>query len=306
MSKTIYPIYAENQDLEKRSKSRLKAESVDLVKRYREAGDPKKAERCDKCGTFLAYLFRKHLLTEEQRRTLESGNFCGSKWCPMCAMNKERKLLNELKSILKQAEALRPVKYVFLTLTVKNPPLTELKDTLKAMNKAFNRLTDSPEFKSVVLGYVRALEALGGSTQEGEAHPHFHCLLVVKPSYFKDKYISQARWSELWRRSLKVDYTPVVDVRRIRQKSAEWSDVDSAIFETLKYLAKPQDIQRLSQADFEELDRQMRNAKQYTRGGLLKDIAPLKDDGFNPEEWELIGREFYRWLKAEGRYERVE
>ena len=194
-------------------------------------------------------------------------------------------------------EALRPVKYVFLTLTVKNPPLTELKDTLKAMNKAFNRLADSPEFKSGVLGYIRALEALGGNTQAGEAHPHFHCLLVVKPSYFKgNKYISQARWSELWQRSLKVDYTPVVDVRRIRQKSAEWSDVDSAIFETLKYLAKPQDIQRLSQADFEELDRQMRNAKQYTRGGVLKTLKPREREELDPAIWEKLEREFYQWV----------
>lgn len=298
---------APSQDLLKKwTKSRLKADSVDLVKRYREAGDPKKAKRCEECGTFLEFCEYQRKETSERNKSLKSANLCKVKWCPTCAMNKERKLLNELKSILKQIEASRPVKYIFLTLTVRNPPLTELNSTLKAMNKAFKLLTKSEEFSSSVLGYIRALEALGGNTQEGEGHPHFHCLLVVKPSYFKDKYISQARWSELWRRSLKVDYTPVVDVRRIRQKSAEWSDIDSALCETLKYLAKPQDIQRLSQADFEELDRQMRNAKQYTRGGLLKDIAPLKDDGFNPEEWELIGREFYRWLKAEGRYERVE
>ena len=299
---------APSQDLLKKwTKSRLKADSVDLAKRYREAGDPKKAKRCDECGTFLELGDYQHKETSERRQGVKSANLCNTRLCSMCAMNKQRKLLNELKSILKQIEASRPVKYIFLTLTVKNPPITKLKDTLKAMNKAFKLLTKSEEFSSSVLGYIRALEVLGGSTQEGEAHPHFHCLLVVKPSYFKgNKYISQARWSELWQRSLKVDYMPVVDVRRIRQKSAEWSDIDSALCETLKYLAKPQDIQRLSQADFEELDRQMRNAKQYTRGGLLKEIAPLKDDGFNPEEWELIGREFYRWLKAEGRYERVE
>ena len=299
---------APSQDLLKKwTKSRLKADSVDLAKRYREAGDPKKAKRCEECGTFLEFCEYQRKETSERNKSLKSANLCKARLCPMCAMNKERKLLNELKSILKQIEASRPVKYIFLTLTVKNPPITKLKDTLKAMNKAFKLLTKSEEFSSSVLGYIRALEVLGGSTQAGEAHPHFHCLLVVKPSYFKgNKYISQARWSELWQRSLKVDYTPVVDVRRIRQKSAEWSDIDSALCETLKYLAKPQDIQRLSQADFEELDRQMRNAKQYTRGGLLKEIAPLKDDGFNPEEWELIGREFYRWLKAEGRYERVE
>ena len=306
MSKTIYRDPCENQELSRLEKSRLKAESVDLAKRFREAGDERKSERCEKCGTFLEFELYEHLMTEERKRSLKSANFCEVKWCPMCAMIKQRKLANETRSILKQVEALRPVKYVFLTLTVKNPPLTELNSTLKTMNKAFKLLTKSEEFSSVVLGYIRALEALGGSTQAGEAHPHYHCLLVVKPSYFKNNYISQARWSELWRRSLKVDYTPVVDVRRIRQKSAEWSEVDSAIFETLKYLAKPQDIKRLSQEDFEELDRQMRNAKQYTRGGVLKDIKPEKDDGFSPEEWELIGREFYQWLKAEGHYRLVD
>ena len=306
MRETIQHDPRENQELSRLEKSRLKAESVDLAKRFREAGDERKSERCEKCGTFLEFELYEHLMTEERKRSLKSANFCEVKWCPMCAMIKQRKLANETRSILKQVEALRPVKYVFLTLTVKNPPLTELNSTLKTMNKAFKLLTKSEEFSSVVLGYIRALEALGGSTQAGEAHPHYHCLLVVKPSYFKNNYISQARWSELWRRSLKVDYTPVVDVRRIRQKSAEWSEVDSAIFETLKYLAKPQDIKRLSQEDFEELDRQMRNAKQYTRGGVLKDIKPEKDDGFSPEEWELIGREFYQWLKAEGHYRLVD
>lgn len=306
MSKTIYRDPCENQELSRLEKSRLKAESVDLAKRFREAGDERKSESCEKCGTFLTFKVYEHILTEERGKSLESANFCKVKWCPMCAMIKQRKLANETRSILKQVEALRPVKYVFLTLTVKNPSLTELNSTLKTMNKAFTLLAKSEEFSSVVLGYIRALEALGGSTSAGEAHPHYHCLLVVKPSYFKNNYISQARWSDLWRRSLKVDYTPIVDVRRIRQKSVEWSEVDSAIFETLKYLAKPQDIKRLSQEDFEELDRQMRNAKQYTRGGVLKDIKPEKDDGFSPEEWELIGREFYQWLKAAGHYRLVD
>ena len=287
----------ENQELSRLEKSRLKAESVDLARRFREAGDERKSERCEKCGTFLEFYDYQHKETSERKRSLKSANFCEVKWCPMCAMIKQRKLVNETRSILKQVEALRPVKYVFLTLTVKNPPLTELNSTLKTMNKAFTLLAKSEEFSSVVLGYIRALEALGGSTSAGEAHPHYHCLLVVKPEYFAGRcYITQARWSELWQRSLKVDYTPIVDVRRIRQKSAEWVARDSAIFETLKYLAKPQNIIDLSQADFEELDRQMRNAKQYTRGGVLKDIKPEKDDGFSPEEWELIGREFYQWV----------
>ena len=169
----------ENQELSRLEKSRLKAESVDLAKRFREAGDERKSERCEKCGTFLEFELYEHISTEERKRSLKSANFCEVKWCPMCAMIKQRKLANETRSILKQVEALRPVKYVFLTLTIKNPSLTELNSTLKTMNKAFKLLTKSEEFSSVVLGYIRALEALGGSTSAGEAHPHYHCLLVV-------------------------------------------------------------------------------------------------------------------------------
>ena len=201
-----------------------------------------------------------------------------------------------MRSILKQVEALRPVKYVFLTLTIENPRLTELKDALKTMNRAFTLLTKSSEFKGVVLGYIRALEALGGSTPAGEAHPHYHCLLVVKPSYFSRGYITQDRWAELWQRCLRADYIPVVDVRKIKPKSAEWTARDSAIFETLKYLAKPQDIRSLCQKDFEELDRQTKGTKQYTQGGVLKDFKPEESEDFSPEEWKLIAEEFYQWL----------
>ena len=48
MSKTIYRDPCENQELSRLEKSRLKAESVDLAKRFREAGDERKSERCEK------------------------------------------------------------------------------------------------------------------------------------------------------------------------------------------------------------------------------------------------------------------
>ena len=41
-----------------------------------------------------------------------------------------------------------------------------------------------------------------------------HVVLVVKPSYFTSRYyLSQARWTELWKRATGIDYTPIVDVR---------------------------------------------------------------------------------------------
>ena len=65
MSKTVYRDPCENQELSRLEKSRLKAESVDLAERYREAGDERKSERCEKCGTFLTFKVYEHILTEE-------------------------------------------------------------------------------------------------------------------------------------------------------------------------------------------------------------------------------------------------
>ena len=298
---TIYRDLCENQEhLSSFRKHRLRSKRDNLRQFYAEAGDERRAERCGDCGTFLKFEHYKHLPTEERGRKLKSANFCDVRWCSMCAWRKSRKYASETRSVLTQLEALRPVRYVFLTLTMRNIPLPELKTAIKTMNRAFNLLTKSPEFEGVVLGYVRALEALGGNTQAGEAHPHFHVLLVVKPEYFSGKgYITQARWAELWQRCLRVDYLPVVDVRKVKPKREGRTARDSGILETVKYIAKPQDIGRLCQSDFEELDRQMKGIKQYTQGGMLKGFEPEKSEDFSPEEWKLIAEEFYQWTGTE-------
>ena len=271
---------------------------------YAEAGNEQKAKRCRECGTFIKVELWEHLLTAEQKRRLKNANFCDVRWCLVCAWRKAGKYASEVRSVLIQLEALRPVRYLFLTLTMKNQPLPELKTALKTMNKAFKRLTESVEFESAVLGYIRALEVLGGNTQAGEAHPHFHVLLVVKPEYFSRGYITQARWAELWQRCLRADYLPVVDVRRVKPKREGLSARDSAIIETLKYIAKPQSVGSLCQKDFEELDRQMKGVRQYTQGGVLKGFKPEKSEGFSPEEWKLIGIEFYAWAGKDYRLEK--
>ena len=59
-------------------------------------------------------------------------------------------------------------------------------------------------------------------TGNTHAHPHFHILLMVKPSYFSGKaYIKKARWAELWADCLRVDYLPQVDVRPVKPKNQQ-------------------------------------------------------------------------------------
>ena len=66
-------------------------------------------------------------------------------------------------------------RWLFLTLTVPNCPIGELGATLTAMNAGWNRLQARKELKAVI-GWVRTTEVTRSAI--GEAHPHFHVLLM--------------------------------------------------------------------------------------------------------------------------------
>ena len=53
-------------------------------------------------------------------------------------------------------------RWVFLTLTVKNPPVTELRDTLKHMNDSWQRLIQTKRFKSGVAVFCEQPKSPGG------------------------------------------------------------------------------------------------------------------------------------------------
>lgn len=280
---------------------KILSKNLDLQTKYHQIDKYNKAQRCGKCGNWLKFNLYQNKETGETKKQLKEARFCQVKWCPMCAWLRARKLANELKSVLQQIEEQRKVAYLFLTLTIKNPPLAELRATLQRMSKAFNKMTEREEFKRAIKGYVRAFEFLGDNTQEGEAHPHIHAILIVnKNNYFSSKYyIKQEKWTELWRESLKADYTPIVHITKIKAKNENWKESDSAVYETIKYCAKPLEVKKLSIDNFKFLENETRNIRQYNKGGLIKTIKPRKDDEISQEVWELMEQEFYKWSKGE-------
>ena len=110
------------------------------------------------------------------------------------------------------------LRYVLLTLTVRNCPVLKLRETIREMNNAWQRLIQRKIWPAA--GFVRSLEIT--RAKDGAAHPHYHCLLAVPPSYFNGrKYISTAKWAEMWREALRIDYTPICDVRLVKPKKWE-------------------------------------------------------------------------------------
>ena len=108
-------------------------------------------------------------------------------------------------------------RFLFLTLTIKNVSGKELNKTISEMGRGFNRLMKYKKVDKNILGYLRATEVTYSNEHENY-HPHLHVLLFVKSTYFarKDDYLTQDDWTKLWAKAMKLDYTPVVDIRTVK------------------------------------------------------------------------------------------
>lgn len=286
----------QNEPLNRLETHKKDAQNATLANRYR-AFDCKKFAKIHQCGNFLAFESFENIETLEIIRRVRKANFCKNRFCLVCAWRASRKFFASMKSIIKQAQQRHDLAFLFLTLTIRNCPMSELRGTIMELSEAFDSLRRKREFKNSILGFMRSLEFLGDNTLEGQAHPHYHIILAVdKKEYFAKNFISQTRWLELWKQALNVDYKPIVDIRRIKAKNEQWSDVDSALFETLKYCIAPQVLERLSQQDFLELDKQVKHIQQFNKGGIFRTIKP-KIDELDSELWRFIGYEFFEWCK---------
>lgn len=230
-------------------------------------------ERMDSCAELLRYIFESNLTTGESELKLRDAHFCRVRLCPICqwrrSMSWRARLFQKLPSLLDENPSLR---FLFLTLTIQNCEIDDLSKTLKVMNEGFARLRRLDKFKKVAQGFIRATEVTRSA--DGKAHPHFHCIIAVKNHYFTSRnYLKTEQWAELWQQSLRINYIPVVDVRKIWQKGSE---VESkAIIETLKYTTKVEDL--LADKEwFLKLTDQLFKKRFIATGGVLKDM--LKEE----------------------------
>ena len=198
-------------------------------------------------------------------------------------------------------------RWIFLTLTVKNCPITDLRSTLACMSSAWNRLILRPEFDAVT-GWIRTTEVTRG--KDGSAHPHFHCLLMVAPSYFNGRcYVTKNRWQELWQSVMRLDYPPVIDVRTVKGGG---DTIHKAVCETLKYSVKPSDMTDDPEW-FMEYTRQTHKLRFIATGGILKKVLKVDKEtnedlllGDNPADTPETDEELLRfdWDKPTRKYRR--
>jgi plasmid rolling circle replication initiator protein Rep len=283
------PVYLASLSPKDKKWDERRAEADGFKHLYRGTDFDSYSARIGNCSELLVFAFQV-ADTGECALKLQAAKFCRVRQCPVCQWRRSlmwrAKAFKVLPKVIEQYPKSR---FIFLTLTVKNCQLSELKQTLSWMNKAWTLLTKRKEWPGQ--GWIKAVEV----TRSGDdlAHPHFHCLLMVRPSYFTTGYLSQKRWAEVWQDCLKVDYTPVVHIQTIKPpkgtlEGQEGAAMLTALCETLKYSVKPGDVLQedsrgmSNQEWLVELTRQLHKTRAVATGGVLKEYLKLLEE--EPED----------------------
>ena len=218
---------------------------------------------------------------------LKAARVCNTRLCPFCEWRRTRVWRGRLTDGLTALYADEPkLRGVFLTLTVRNPRLEDLGETLSEMNRAWDRLSKRSFFPTD-LWFRRTEVTVTGmpGTNSFTAHPHFHVLLLVKPSYFSRNYIKQTTWQKEWMDAARLDYAPIVDVRSAKGNSSDGCSSEdaskSAVLEAAKYAAKATALMELGPA-ISELHWQLKHRRLYAMSRRLRQY--IKAEDISPEE----------------------
>jgi plasmid rolling circle replication initiator protein Rep len=275
------------------------------------------AERVTNCAQVLEFAYARDPPKKNAPARLKLKNtwFCRVRHCPVCQWRRslcwQAKVYQALPHLMKDYPRVR---FLFMTLTIKNCPITKLRETLDVLRRGWVRMTQLKTWPAV--GWVRAVEITRG--RDGSAHPHYHCLLVVHPGYFQSGYLSQAEWVELWRQCLRINYRPILDIRVVvpdhkpeRRIAPGPTDIWGAVVEILKYSVKPSDMVK-DHKWFLTLVDQVWKTKAVAVGGILKKyikerkredlITEMDGNAQLEEESEQL---FFQWKQNARRYKRI-
>lgn len=232
---------------------------------------------------------------------------CRLRHCPVCQRARAVRLVREMEAALAPMMEKNPKhRWLFLTLTVKNCEIHALRRTIQDMGRAWQRLMQRKECR-IVQGWLRSVEVTRGKSGDGMAHPHFHALLFVPPSYFTGQYyIKQERWISLWQDAARLDYAPSVHIKPVKA-------LDGGLLEVIKTAAYSVKASELEAAPdwFLEYHRQTHKLRFFATGGLVKEYLTIDEKPADditegePEPDTETGRKIlFNWKRPVKRYKR--
>ena len=187
---------------------------------------------------------------DQGRALLRAANPCNRRLCPFCEWRRSKAWRRRFFQGLPNFHQDFPThRAIFLTLTVRNCPIHELRTTIADMHRGWDRMQRRAWFPTKF--WFRRTEVTMQDTRLSEIgtpymHPHMHCVLFVPPGYFGRDYVRQTEWRKEWMDAARLDYAPQVDVRRAKSScssgGASSSESRQASIEATKYATKATDL----------------------------------------------------------------
>jgi hypothetical protein len=251
------------------------------------------SERMSTCANALTMALSTDLSTGELNFRLKQLYCCKVRECPICTWLRARVWQKRLtQGVPLMLEANPNIRFLFLTLTIPNCPINELRTAINLLSDSFNGLTQRKAVKPFLRGYFRVIEVTKSDSPSGNAHPHIHVILAVAPGYFSTYYLTQAKWQELWADCTGIT-NAVIDIRPVKTPKGSdnpYLSLAKEVCKVAQYTSKPgksdhyntsKDI--LSDREwFIEYSKQIACTKTITKGGLFKQY--LKDKEVTGEE----------------------
>jgi plasmid rolling circle replication initiator protein Rep len=252
------------------------------------------AERVENCSQVVGFA-HDPLGTKKNKLRLKTVWLCHLRHCPVCQWRKSLQWQAKVYQALPLLRRDYPdTRFLFMTLTIRNCDVKDLRVTLEAMAKGWQRLTQLRTWPA--RGWVRAVE-ITRSQKYRTAHPHYHCLLMVAPAYFQGDYLKQEEWAKLWQQSMRLDYKPPRNM---------WA----AVAEILKYAVKPSDMVR-DHDWFLTLTDQLHHTRSVAIGGIMKRYIKqqeqktmLSEPGEEPAE-ETKEQLYFGWKQKVRKYQKI-
>lgn len=258
-------------------------------------------ERMSNCGEWLT--FREN----DDKLQLVGASFCRQRICPMCQW---RKAERQFSNCVQIADYLSKQDYRFLhvVLTCKNcNGGKELTDTVQMLYRSFALLMKRERPKRAFKGVLRTLE-VSYNYDTRQFHPHLHCLVAVKKSYFNDSrsYISYDLLTEMWTQCLKQAVPAMCSIGTVKN--------NLGFAEVSKYCLKPLKLNEIYEDDnlyiLAELHATLKGARFVQYYGVIKEARKalkIKDEDELDENGELDNKEniVYHYNHTRSRYEQI-
>lgn len=163
--------------------NRRKKENISLSKIYQKIGQQDRAHRVAFCCSY------RYMLVDSEKRAHNVHTVrCRDRHCSECQKIKswiyqsrlKRTAIEKIKSDFKSDE------FLFLTFTLKNPKVTQMRKAMRTMSQAFGMLTRRKPFSEIFRGGIRTFEVTRNYAErlKNHCHPHIHAIAQTKSDAF--------------------------------------------------------------------------------------------------------------------------